>query len=500
MTIFNFQQSARTLLLMFIVTLLTSCMVGPNFCPPHAPTVSRYTAHPLPSKTTSTPSMAKNAGKSQQYIMGQDIAGDWWAVFHSPAINDLVNRGIYHSPNIASAYATLREAQETLNAQIGNSLFPAVSSQMSGMRERTSSASVGQQSLSSVFNLFNASIDVSYTLDLFGGERRQIEADAAQVDYQYFQLLGAYLTLSSNIVTTAITIASLEAQIKTTYELIADEEDLLHVIQQQYALGGVSEINVVTQATQVEQTKATLPPLLQNLSANKHALAVYVGTFPDEKMPNINLAALHLPQNLPVTLPSMLVRQRPDVRAQEALMHVASANIGVATANLLPQFTLSGAYGWESGFLPKLFMRNSSVWNYGLAISQPIFQGGALLAQRREKIDAFQQAAAEYRQTVLQAFQNVADSLRALDNDAKTLRYQRAAEIYAHKNFIITRQQYLLGGTSYLNLLTAEQQYQQTQINRIQAQASRYTDTAALFQALGGGWWHREWCVAKYSL
>lgn len=499
MTISNLQRILRGLLLILIVSALASCMVGPNFCPPHAPDVSRYNAHPLPVKTSSTPSMGKNAGKSQTYIMGQDISEDWWAVFHSPAINCLVNRGIYHSPNIASAYATLREAQETLNAQIGNSLFPAVTSQLNGQRERTSNASFGQ-SISSIFNLFNASINVSYTLDFFGGERRQIEADAAQVDYQYFQLLGAYLTLSSNIVTTAITIASLEAQIKTTYELIADEESLLHIIKQQYALGGVSEINVVTQATQVEQTKATLPPLMQNLAANKHALAVYVGTFPDEKMPNINLDALHLPKDLPVTIPSLLVRQRPDVRGQEALMHVASANIGVATANLLPQFTLSGAYGWESGFLPKLFTRNASVWNYGLGITQPIFQGGALLAQRREKIDAFQQAAAEYRQTVLQAFQNVADTLRALDNDAKELRFQRAAEIYAHKNFIITRQQYLLGGTSYLNLLTAEQQYQQTQINRIKAQAARYTDTAALLQALGGGWWHREWCVKKYSL
>ncbi|TAK78310.1 MAG: efflux transporter outer membrane subunit [Gammaproteobacteria bacterium] len=484
----DFYQRCVQLLAIALPICLSACMVGPNFHQPDAPNVSRYTETPLPMKTASTPS-AGQVGKPQLYVYQQTIPAEWWYLFHSPEINHLVEKGLANSPNLASAMAALRQAQETLNAQIGNSLFPAFDALGSGERQR---AAQTPGSSSSVFNTVNASVNVSYTLDVFGGARRQIEALQAQVDYQQFQLLAAYLTLTTNIVTTAVTIASLEEQIEATRALVKDEEQQLTIIQKQFHLGGIADTTVLTQQTLVEQTRATLPPLEKSLSQSRHALSVLVGDYPDEKISPIRLEALVLPTKLPVSLPSDLVRQRPDVRASEALWHAASAQVGVATANLFPQFTITGTYGWSGSAVSSLFQSNNKVWNYLGQITQPVFHGGALLASRRGAIDAYDQSAAQYRQTVLQAFQNVADTLRALETDARTFQAQKAAEKAAYKNLKITQEQYFLGAINYLNLLTAEQQYHQTLISRIQAQATRYTDTAALFQALGGGWWNRH--------
>lgn len=476
--------------------MISGCMVGPDFHTPRSPHVHAYTEKPLPAKTASTPSLGE-AGKSQHYLTGKDIPADWWHLFRSPAINSLVTTGIANSPNLAAAYAALRQAQENLNVQIGNSMFPAFNAQVGGQRQLYNGASIASGSPSTIFNLFNASVNVSYTLDVFGGARRQIEELSAQVDNQQFELIAAYLTLTSNIVTTAVTIASLQGQIDATHAIIKVEEGQLAIIRDQYRLGGVSYESVLSQETLVMQTRATLPPLENSLSQNRHALSVLVGAFPDGPLPTISLNALTLPMELPVSLPSNLVRQRPDVRASEALLHAASAQIGVDTANLFPQFNLTGSYGWQATTISSLFGTSSNVWNIGSTITQPIFHGGALLAQRRAAIAAYDQAAAQYKQTVLQGFQNVADSLRALETDARTLRDRRAAEIAARDNMRLTARQYKLGGVSYLNLLTAQQQYQQTIIQRITAEAARFSDTAALFQALGGGWWHKPWCVKQ---
>jgi NodT family efflux transporter outer membrane factor (OMF) lipoprotein len=250
---------------------------------------------------------------------------------------------------------------------------------------------------------------------------------------------------------------------------------------------------VLTQETTVAQTRATLPPLEQSLAQSLHVLAVLIGTFPSEAhLPMMRLEDLSLPRRLPLSLPSSLARQRPDIRASEALLHAASAQIGVATANLYPQLTLNGAYGWESNIASDLFKHSTSTWSLAAQVLQPVFNGGALLAKRRQAIAAYQQAEAQYRQTVLQAFQNVADSLRAIENDSQAFRAQKQAEAAASNSLKLIQKQYRLGGVSYLSLLTAQRQYQQTKIARIQAQASRYNDTVALFQALGGGWWSRE--------
>lgn len=478
----------------FSSTVLIGCMVGPNFRSPPLPPVTSYTKSPLPKKTVRIYEAGK-AGKAQYLLSGQDIPAEWWMLFHSKEVNKLVECGLANSPNLAAAEATLKQAQETLNAQIGNLLFPAVTAQVGGMRQRFSESTIGGGNNSNLFNLFNASINVSYTLDVFGGSRRQIEALCAQVDYNHYLLIASYLSLTSNIVTTAVTIASLQAQITATQHLIDAEKKQLVIIEKQLQLGGVSSENVLSQQTLLAQTRALLPPLEKNLAQSRHALAVLIGFFPSQsELPKINLDKLNLPAHLPLSLPSKLVCQRPDVQAQEALLHAASAQIGVATANLFPQFTLTGNYGWISTVPNQLLSITTNTWAYGGQLLQPLFKGGSLLAQRRAAIDAYVAADAKYRQTVLQAFQNVADSLHALHDDARAFRAQKQAEVAALRTFNLTQKQYRLGATSYLSLLNAEEKYQQTTINRIQAQAARYTDTVALFQSLGGGWWNRE-CI-----
>lgn len=471
---------------------LSGCMVGPNFHSPAPPKTLSYTRHRLPDKTTSIPESGR-AGKSQHYVVGEDIPAEWWTLFHSPALNQLIQIGLKNSPNLAAAEATLHQAQETLNAQIASSLFPSVTAQLGGQRERFSSQTFGSSVGSNIFNLYNAGVNVSYTLDFFGAARRQIEALQAQVDFSQFELEAAYLTLTSNIVTTAITSAALEAQIQATHELIQSQEDQLQIVRRQFHLGGTSQADVFSQENQLAQTRATLPPLEQSLAQSHHAMSVLVGALPsDIEIPDFNLDKLNLPTRLPVSLPSSLVRQRPDIRASEALLHAACAQVGVATANLYPQITLTGSYGWTSDRLAHLFSPANVVWNYGAALTQPIFDAGALRAKKRAAVDAYEVAAAQYRQTVLQAFQNVADTLRALENDARTLRAQKQAEIAARESLRLTRKQFQLGGVSYLSLLNAERTYQQIRISRIQAEAARFNDTAALFQALGGGWWNAD--------
>jgi len=490
---------ARYLILFILIGTITACMVGPNFRQPASPKVDSYTSKALPAKTASTKSVGKS-GKAQHFVSGKDISSDWWTVYHSPEINMLVRTGLANSPNIASAYAALRQAQEAVNIQFGSALLPNFNLGILGQRQRFSNASIGNEGTttpSTVFNLFNTSVNVSYTLDLFGAARRQLESLQAKVDYQQFQLIAAHISLTANIITTAVTIASLQAQIDATNELIKAQEDILHIIKKQFKLGAVSSGNVYTQETLVAQTIATLPPLEKQLSISRHALSVLVGSFPNGPLPVIRLNALNLPSKLPVSLPSRLVRQRPDVRASEALLHAASASIGVATANLFPQISLTGNYGWEAPAHPQLFNASSEVWSMASQITQPLFNGAALWATRRQAIDAYQQADAQYRQVVLQSFQNVADSLRALETDARALKADKEAELAAQKNFHLTSKQYRLGGSSYLNLLNAQQQYVTTKLARIQAQAARYNDTAALYQSLGGGWWHQKWCVQE---
>ncbi len=469
--------------------MLAGCIVGPDFRHPEAPKTNSYTATALPEKTASAPEIG---GAAQRFNSAQDIPAQWWTLFHSQALDQLIRQALQDSPTLAAAQATLRTAQENLRADYGVALSPSVDANLSKTRERFSGAAFGSSTQSSVFNLYNASVTVSYGLDLFGGARRELEASRSQVEYQQFQLEAAYLTLTANIVTTAVKEASLRAQIKATQDIVALQSKQLAVVENQFQLGAVSRADVLAQQTQVAQTRAALPPLAQVLAMTRHQLAVLAGKLPGAaQLPGFDLDTLRLPRELPVSLPSALVRQRPDIRASESLLHQASAQVGVATANMYPQLTLTGSYGGLANQSSNIFSSGASTWSLGAGLLQPIFHGGELSAKRRAAVAVYDQAMAQYRQTVLLAFQNVADVLRALDTDAAALKTQAEAETAARDALDLTLQQFQLGAVNYLVLLNAERQHQQARIGLVQTQAARYADTAALFQALGGGWWHR---------
>lgn len=481
----------KTCFLIFISLGLTSCMVGPDFKTPAAPATARYTPQPLPAKTTSIRGVVA-AGNAQHFQAGKDIPGEWWKLFHSPALNALIAQGLKNSPTLESAEAAIRQAQENLVAISNAALFPNITGNAGVSRQKASNSTFGIPG-GNIFNLYNASINVSYTLDAWGGARRAREGLYAQIDYSQFQWEAAYLTLTANIVTTAISEASVRAQIAATEDIIHSQAEELRIIQKQFNLGSVSKADVLNQETQLAQSRTTLPPLQKNLGQLRNALAVLIGVLPSEaKLPTFHLEKLKLPVQLPISLPSRLVQQRPDIRASEALLHAASTQIGVAIANRLPQINLTSSYGSETNHSQDLFGPNSGFWSIGSALAQPIFNGGSLRAKQAAAVAAYDQAAAQYRETVLTAFQNVADALYAIQIDAQALKTQAEAERIAHAAFVLVQQQYALGAISYIARLDAERQYQQARIARIQAQAARYADTAALFQALGGGWWNRK--------
>jgi NodT family efflux transporter outer membrane factor (OMF) lipoprotein len=470
--------------------LLAGCAVGPDFHTPPAPTVKGYTPGPLPAKTAATDAQG---GQAQAFKPGQDIPGQWWTLFHSKPLNTLVEQALLNNPDLQAAQASLKQARENVFAGIG-AFFPSIDAKGSGTRQKTSGAQFGQPGKAgSLYTLYNASVDVSYGIDFFGYDRRQLESLESQADYQRFQLEAAYLTLTSNVVTTAIQEASLRAQIAATGEIIASEERQLAILQQQYKAGAVSLADVLAQRTALAQSQATLPPLQKQLAATQNQLATLAGRFPSQGHGEpFDLAALQLPGELPVSLPSKLVEQRPDIRAAEAQMHDASAKIGVATASMLPEFTITGSYGTVGTSGSELFTPSSEIWNLGAGLLQPIFRGGTLLHERRAAVAGYDKAAAQYRSTVLAAFQNVADTLRALQSDAEDLAAETQAEQAAADSLKLARDQFEVGAISYLELLNAQKAYEQTRIGLVQAQATRYADTAALFQALGGGWWNRN--------
>lgn len=469
---------------------LSGCTVGPDFHRPEAPDITTYGATPPPRETAASPG---TGGAAQRFVSGEEIPAQWWTLFHSEDLDRLIREALADSPTLAAAQAALRQAQENMTAQTGVVDYPAVDAKASATRERFSGASFGQPGKGVLLTLYNATVNVSYSLDLFGGGRRELEALRSQVDYERFQLEGVHLTLASNIVTAAVKEASLRAQIRSTREIVTAQEKQLDVVEKQFQLGGVSLSDVLAQRAQLAQTRATLPPLEQGLAQTRHLLAALAGRLPGEAViPEFSLDKLRLPPELPVSLPSSLVHQRPDIRASEELLHAASAQVGVATANLYPQITLTGSYGSETTKLDNLFGSGASIWSLGVGLLQPLFHGGELTAKRRAAVAAYDQAAAQYRGTVLQAFQNVADVLRALEDDARTLKAQAEAEAAARDTLDLVEKQFNLGAVSYLSLLNGERQHQQARINLVQAQAARFADTAALFQALGGGWWNRE--------
>ena len=473
-----------------VIASLAGCAVGHDYRRPPPPEVGSYTAETLPAETADAPGVG---GGSQRFLPGGEIPAVWWELFRSAALDRWIREAIANSPTLGAAEAALRRAQELLRARSGE-LLPSVDGNVSVSRQDPSGASLGQPNAQiNPFTLYNASVDVSYTLDLFGKTRRELEALQAQVDYQRFQLEGAYLTLTSNIVTAALQEASLRGELQATRDILATQEEQLAIIEKQFELGGIARTDVLAQRASLAQTRAAVPPLEKRIAQTRHLLAVLAGRFPGDAadLPEFDLEGFRLPEELPVSLPSSLVRQRPDIRSAEEVLHAASATVGVATANLYPQITLSARYGTEASQIGDLFQPGTAAWGIGAGLLQPIFRGGALEAQRRAAVAGFDLAAAQYRETVLQGFRDVADVLRALEYDAVTLKAQAEAEVAARDTLDIAKKQVRFGATSYLSLLNAQRQYFLSRILLVRVQAVRFSDTAALFQALGGGWWNR---------
>ena len=480
-------ETRRMLVSAVLVGMLAGCAVGPDFRRPEPPVSSTYLPGAQPSGTVA---VKGPGGTEQRFEPGPDIPSEWWSLFRSESLDRRVRIALEANPTLAQARARLAQAREDFNARAGATRYPAVDAGISAKRQKLNLASLGVSTVPDPgpFTLYNASISVSYALDLFGGNRRAIEGLGAKVDYRKFELEAARRTVAANVVNAAIRQASLRARIGIVQDLLEAQGRQLAITEDRYKAGGVSALDVRNQNMLLDQTRALLPPLERELARVTHQLAVYLGREPAAAtIDGFDLDALHLPEAVPVSLPSSLARKRPDIRAAEALWHQASANVGVATADLFPKITVSGSLGsqrTDSGDL----LNGVNVWSIAGNLMQPIFRGGELRARKRSAVAAYDEAAAVYRQTVLQGLQEVADALSALDMDARTLKIRADAAEHARAGYEIARQQYLLGGISHLALLDAQRQLLQSEFDRVQAQADRYADTAALLHALGGGW------------
>jgi NodT family efflux transporter outer membrane factor (OMF) lipoprotein len=472
------------------LVIMTGCVVGPDFQRPTAPAVDRYTQQPLPSQTAS---VEVKGGETQRFVQDMDIPGQWWTLFHSKPLNDLIGQALKANPDMAAAQAALRVAWENVYAQQG-AFFPSVEANFNPTRQKAAGVLSNPLANGSyIYSLHSTQVSVAYMPDVFGGTRRQVESLKAQADSQRFQLEATYLTLTSNVIAAALQEAALRGQIAATGQIIDIQRKSLELLQLQYESGQIAGGDVAAQEAALAQAQAMLPPLKKQFAQQRDLLARLIGRFPSEKLiDEFELSSLQLPQDLPVSLPSKLLEQRPDVRSAEEQLHSASAEIGVSIANRLPNITLSANAGSSATAINQLFTSGTEFWGLAAGLTQPIFQGGTLLHRQRAAEAVYDQAAAQYRGVVLTAFQNVADTLQAIQSDADVLKAAVAAERAAAKSLAISRSQLELGQISYLELLNAEQTYQQAVINLVQAKANRFADTAALFMALGGGWWNKD--------
>ena len=465
------------------------CTVGPDFKTPPAPSVMSFTPEPLPAMTASTD---LTGGDAQHFVMGRDIAAQWWSVFHSDALNALIEQSLAQNPTLQSAEAALRVAMQNVRAQQGL-YYPTIGAGLSATREKAAETLAPPlNSNSLLFSLYQAQLSATWTPDIFGLNRRQVESLQALADAQNFRLQATYAALTANVAAAAIQEAGLRAQIAAITSIIESSNDTLTILRRQLQLGQIAGSDVAAQEAALAAVRQELPPLEKALASQRDLLAALAGQFPaNDVSQKFELASLSLPQDLPLSLPSVLVQQRPDIRAAEEQLHAASAEIGVSIANMLPNIALTATNGSVATDFAKLLSPGTGFWQLGANITQPIFQGGTLVARRRAAEAAYDQAAADYRSTVITAFQNVADVLYALQFDADALNAAAASEAAANRSLTIARRRIELGQAGYLEVLTAQNAYQRALLSRVQAQTARFADTAALFQALGGGWWNR---------
>jgi NodT family efflux transporter outer membrane factor (OMF) lipoprotein len=479
----------RSVIAAVIAMVLAGCAVGPNFKRPAAPEVHDYTPKPL-EPTANAANVV--AGEAQRFASGAEISADWWTLFHSEPLAQLVEQSLANNHDLKAAKAALSVARENVLAQRG-AYFPTVSANFSATRQRQSGQiAPALNSNIFLFNLFTPQVSISYVPDVFGLNRRSVESLQAQEQETRFQMIAVYTTLSSNVVVTAIQVGATQMQIAATRDLIDSAANTVKILKYQSEKGYASGLDVAAQESQLAQFAATLPPLIKQEAQLRDQLAVLAGHLPSEAPAvDFDLSTLQLPEDLPVSLPSALVAQRPDVLQAEANLHDASAKIGIAVANRLPNIALIANAGSSAPDFSRLFTGGTGFWGIGASLTAPIFQGGTLLHQERAARAAYEQAAEQYRSTVLTAFQNVADTLTALQQDAEAVKAAADAAGAAKITLDLAQWQWHAGYANYLALLSAQQAYQQTRISLISAQANRFADSAALFQALGGGWWHR---------
>ena len=476
------------LLLTFYFSLLTfltlGCAVGPDFVRPGPPQVKSYTHGTDPVATIPAD------GQAQTFEQGGSIATDWWRFFNSSKLDAVIKDALANNPKLQAAQASLRQSQDNLRAGYGV-FYPQLNAGFDATRQKSLLASSGGRPVYSIFNLFTLQATVSYALDVFGGERRAVESLGAQADFQRYQVKGTYLTLTGNIVNTVIAQAAYIEQIQAAEEIISLDSEQVGISEAQWKAGTVPYSNVLSLRSQLAADEATLPPLRQKLSQTEDLLATLAGHTPAEYIqPQVTWADLTLPVKLPITLTSELVRQRPDILAAEAQLHSAGAEIGVATAALFPSFTVSGAYGLSNTSFNDLFKNTSTIWSLGSGITTPLFHGGTLWYNRQAALEGYNQSLANYRQTVLSAFSQVADTLRALEHDAETLQAQSKALSTSEEALRLVQANYQAGTANYLQVIVADNQYHQARIGYLQASAQRFQDSVALFVALGGGWWN----------
>lgn len=479
------QPPSRIRLSVFSLALLASgCALGPDFSTPAAPKTERYTSEALPGATVS---VAVPGGAAQQFLAGRALPDRWWTLFKSPKLDALVEQALAASPTVVSAQAALRVAQENYRVERSN-LVPKANATFDASRQKIDTATFGNPGGGGViYNLYNASVGVSYGLDLWGGTRRGIEAVRALAEFQQWQLEATYQTLIANVVTTAFREIEQRTLMVGQQLVIEQQEALLKITRARYDSGAIPRSELLSMEAQVATERAKLPGYRLAMTQAQNQLAVYLGKLPSEYVSApFELDELTLPEELPMSLPSSLVRQRPDIRAAEATMHEASARVGIATANLLPQIALTAKFGTQASVIDQLFTGN--VWSIAGNITQPLFNAGELRAKRRAAFAELDQTAADYQQTVLDAFRNVADALRALETDAEYLQAQYSAADLSAQSLKLTESQYRLGSSSSLAVLDAQTRNTQARAGYIAARVARLSDTAALFQALGGGW------------
>ena len=477
---------------------LGGCAVGPTFHRPPAPQASDYGSAPVKGETAASSGFG---GAAQTFTPGLDIPAQWWQLFQSEKLSALVTQSLAGNPNLAAAQAALRQAQDLYKAQRA-SLLPVVQGSFDAQRAKNPLLTLANPTslpqANPYYNLFTAQLNLSYMPDVFGGTRRSLEAARAGMNATRFQLIATYVTLSSNVVVTAVQEAALRGQIAATQRLLELQHMMTATVERQRALGTASELDLLAQRAAEAQTAASLPPLSRQLGQTRDALTALLGRLPaDEPPETFALEDLTLPAELPVTLPSKLVEQRPDVRQAEENLHAASAEVGVALADMLPQFTISADTGSAALAIDKLFTPYTGFWSAGASLSQTLFDAGALIYRHRAAEAALDEAAAQYRAAVILACQNVADTLKALQADAAGLKASADADAAAQASFELARRQFELGTISEVALMNSEQTWRQAEIALTQARAGRYADTAGLFQALGGGWWNSSEALLK---